>query len=54
MINDVSGGTDDEKMMPLIAQNLISTIHIMHMQGSPKTMQDNPTYENVIREIKVF
>ena len=53
MINDVSGGTDDEKMMPLIAQNNLYYC-IMHMQGSPKTMQDNPTYENVIGEIKSF
>ena len=53
MINDVSGGTDDEKMMPLIAQNNLYYC-IMHMQGSPKTMQDNPTYENVIDEIKGF
>ena len=53
MINDVSGGTDDEKMMPLIAQNNLYYC-IMHMQGSPKTMQNNPTYENVIEEIKTF
>lgn len=53
MINDVSGGTDDEKMMPLIAENNLYYC-IMHMQGSPKTMQDNPTYENVIEEIKSF
>ena len=53
MINDVSGGTDDEKMMPLIAQNNLYYC-IMHMQGSPKTMQDNPTYQNVIEEIKSF
>lgn len=53
MINDVSGGTDDEKMMPLIAQNNLYYC-IMHMQGSPKTMQDNPIYENVIEEIKSF
>ena len=53
MINDVSGGTDDEKMMPLIAQNNLYYC-IMHMQGSPKTMQDNPKYENVIEEIKSF
>ena len=53
MINDVSGGTDDEKMMPLIAQNNLYYC-IMHMQGSPKTMQDNPTYENVVEEIKSF
>ncbi len=53
MINDVSGGTDDEKMIPLIVQNNLYYC-IMHMQGSPKTMQNNPTYENVIDEIKGF
>jgi len=53
MINDVSGGTDDEKMMPLVARS-DSYYCIMHMQGDPKTMQENPTYDNVTLEVKNF
>ena len=53
MINDVSGGNDDQKMMSLIAKHNLYYC-IMHMQGSPKTMQDNPKYKNVISEIIDF
>ena len=53
MINDVSGGTDDEKMMPLVANSNVYYC-IMHMQGNPKTMQDNPKYNDVTFEIKNF
>ena len=53
MINDVSGGTDDKNMMPLVAKNNLYYC-IMHMQGTPKTMQDNPIYSDVILEISDF
>ena len=53
MINDVSGGIDDEKMMPLVANRNVYYC-IMHMQGNPKTMQDNPAYNDVTFEIKNF
>ena len=53
MINDVSGGNDDQKMMSLIAKHNLYYC-IMHMQGSPKTMQDNPKYKNVVSEIMDF
>ena len=53
MINDVSGGNDDQKMMSLIAKHNLYYC-IMHMQGSPKTMQDNPKYKNVVSEIIDF
>ena len=53
MINDVSGGNDDQKMMSLIAKHNLYYC-IMHMQGSPKTMQDNPKYINVVSEIIDF
>ena len=53
MINDVSGGNDDQKMMSLIAKHNLYYC-IMHMQGSPKTMQDNPKYRNVVSEIIDF
>ena len=53
MINDVSGGTDDHEMMKLISDNNIYYC-IMHMQGSPKTMQDDPKYNDVTNEISSF
>ena len=53
MINDVSGGNDDQSMMSLIAKHNLYYC-IMHMQGSPKTMQDNPKYKNVVSEIIDF
>ncbi len=53
MVNDVSGGKDDDKMMSLVAKHNLYYC-IMHMQGSPKTMQDNPEYKNVVHEIIDF
>ena len=53
MINDVSGGTDDEEMIPLVAKNNLYYC-IMHMQGSPKNMQDNPRYTNAVEEVIDF
>ena len=53
MINDVSGGTDDHNMMPLLAKKNLYYC-IMHMQGTPKTMQNNPNYNDVVSEISDF
>ena len=53
MINDVSGGTEDHEMMKLISDNNIYYC-IMHIQGSPKTMQDDPKYNDVTNEISSF
>lgn len=50
MINDVSAGLDDAKMFALAAQKNVPII-LMHAQGTPKTMQENPYYENVVLEI---
>ena len=50
MINDISGGTFDKKMMK-IAGNLQVPYILMHIQGTPETMQKNPTYENVTEEV---
>lgn len=52
IINDVSAGHDDEKMFELAAQRNVPII-LMHAQGKPKTMQDNPYYENVVSEVLV-
>jgi dihydropteroate synthase len=50
IINDVSAGQDDEAILALAAQTDVPII-LMHSQGTPKTMQDNPFYEDVIREV---
>lgn len=50
IINDVSAGQDDEAMLAVAAQTNVPII-LMHSQGSPKTMQDNPYYDDVVREV---
>ncbi len=50
IINDVSGGRDDAGMLTLAAQTGAPII-LMHSQGTPKTMQENPHYENVVQEV---
>lgn len=52
MINDVRGFRDPE--MRRVACNSNAAICIMHMQGNPRTMQNNPVYKDVISEIKDF
>ena len=53
IINDVTGGRGDEKMLPLVAQRKAALI-IMHMQGNPRTMQTEPHYLNVVSEVADF
>lgn len=50
IINDISAGELDPDMYPTIAKLGVPYI-IMHMQGTPGNMQDNPEYENVTDEI---
>jgi dihydropteroate synthase len=50
IINDISGGDLDESMFETIATLKVPYI-LMHMQGTPKTMQQNPEYEDVFKEI---
>lgn len=52
LINDITG-LSNPRMREVIAQYHVPAI-IMHMQGTPQTMQHNPTYTNVISEIKTF
>ncbi|MEP6699566.1 MAG: dihydropteroate synthase [Verrucomicrobiota bacterium] len=53
IINDVTGGRGDEKMMTLAAEKKAAFI-IMHMQGTPRTMQDAPQYDDVVAEVGEF
>lgn len=50
MINDISGGDADSKMF-IIVENLNVPYIMMHMKGDPRTMQDNPVYEDVVADI---
>lgn len=53
MINDISAGRDDPDMLSLAASKKCSLV-LMHMQGTPSTMQENPSYKNVIDEVYAF
>jgi dihydropteroate synthase len=50
IINDISGGEMDNGMFPLIERLNVPYI-MMHMQGTPQTMQMKPHYENVVSDI---
>jgi len=53
LINDISGMTHDEKMVNVISRYNVPVV-IMHMKGTPKTMQKSPNYINVVDEICEF
>ena len=53
IVNDVTGGQGDDQMLPLVAETK-SALIIMHMQGTPRTMQIQPRYTDVIAEISEF
>ncbi|NPA46805.1 MAG: dihydropteroate synthase [Chlorobi bacterium] len=53
MINDISGGNLDESMFPTVATLQVPYV-LMHMKGTPQTMQLNPEYDDVIMEINRF
>lgn len=50
IINDVSGGEMDIGMFPLVIKLNVPYI-MMHMQGTPETMQQNPHYDDVVADI---
>ena len=50
IVNDISGGDMDPDMFSTIAK-LETAYLLMHMQGTPATMQDNPKYEDVVKEV---
>ena len=50
IINDVSGGSADPNMWNVVAQARAPYV-LMHMQGTPATMQDNPTYDDVVHDV---
>ena len=52
IVNDITGLENDEVCKITAKYN--AKIVIMHMQGTPKTMQDNPTYDNILDEVYEF
>jgi dihydropteroate synthase len=53
IINDISGLGFDKRMAKVVAKNKVGLV-IMHIKGTPKTMQINPEYENVMSEIHAY
>jgi dihydropteroate synthase len=53
IVNDISGLTFDTEMVNVVARHGAALI-IMHMKGTPKTMQVDPEYDDVVDEVKTF
>ena len=53
IVNDISGLTFDPDMLEICRQQ-DAGICVMHIQGTPQTMQLNPTYANVVAEVAEF
>src|SRR2546422_1409095 len=53
IVNDVTGGRGDQGMLTLVAET-DSAFIIMHMQGTPRTMQIEPRYADVVSEVANF
>lgn len=51
MVNDVSALTHDPAALPLVAERGCGVV-LMHMQGTPATMQDAPHYDDVVAEVR--
>jgi dihydropteroate synthase len=53
IINDVTGLEGDPEMLG-VASDSGAGVCVMHMQGTPQTMQDNPTYTDVVAEVRDY
>lgn len=53
IINDVSGLEADPRMVE-VAASMGAGVCVMHMQGTPRTMQDRPTYDDVVAEVRGY
>jgi len=53
MINDISGGEMDKEMFEIVA-DLNAPYIMMHMQGTPEIMQEDPQYKNVVDDILIL
>lgn len=53
IINDISGGTLDNNMFATVARLQVPYI-LMHIKGTPQTMQQHPNYTNVVDEVNAY
>ena len=53
LVNDISAGNLDDKMLKTVGKLRVPYI-AMHMQGTPQTMQNNPTYDDVLVAVRYF
>ena len=53
IINDISGGSLDSKMFETTGKLKVPYI-LTHIQGTPQNMQENPQYDNIIKDISTF
>jgi dihydropteroate synthase len=53
IVNDISAGLDDPKMLGVVSEHKVSIV-LMHMQGMPRTMQQQPSYNDVVEEVLNF
>ena len=53
IVNDVTALTGDEGSMAVVAEAGVDVI-LMHMQGEPRNMQANPTYDDVVADVRIF
>lgn len=53
LINDISGGSLDALMLPTVAKHQAPYV-LMHMKGTPQTMQQNAVYDDMVQEILFY
>ncbi len=53
MVNDISGGTLDPQILKVVAKYQVPYV-VSHLKGAPKTMQENPEYQDLIGEIYYY
>jgi len=53
MVNDISGMTFDSNMAKLISESKLPVV-LMHIKGTPKNMQVNPNYDDLIKEVSDY
>lgn len=53
MVNDISGLRFDPEMKKVIAEHDVPVV-LMHIEGTPKNMQESPKYENLLEDIKSY
>ena len=53
IVNDISGGELDKEMFPTVARLGVPYV-LMHMKGTPQTMQEAPHYDDLMKEILLY